>query len=325
MIKAAVVGCGNIAGFLDAPGDERIVTHAHAYARHNATELVACCDPDPARLEAFRTRWGEHIRGYGSLEEMLSHETPEMLSVCSPTAFHADAMMLALKDPHIRFILCEKPLTLTPEEFERLQPLLQETQKRVLVNFIRRYDPGIRKAASIIQSGELGRLEHFGGSFTKGLYHNGSHMLELVEHLCGEITQIRAVRGMEAEEDIYGSFYLEAGGARGILQNESGREYALFELEIVCSKGRVLVKESGHRVEIEQPVPSAYYKGYFNLKCSEVLDDSMRENLYHGVDFLISSPEAGAILNRHLRLSKKLLDIKERLLKNGVLNWKNHE
>lgn len=325
MIKAAIVGCGNIAGFLDAPGDERIVTHAHACARHDAIGLVACCDPDPLRRQAFCDRWGGDIRGYDSLEALLAEESVEMLCVCSPTPFHAQAVIRGLEHPHIRYILCEKPFVETREELERLSGLLKGTQKKVLVNFMRRFDPAIKQAAALIRSGELGELQHFSGTFTKGLYHNGSHMLELVEHLCGEITQLRADRVRVAEADLYGSFYLEAGSARGTLQNENGEHYALFELEIVLSKGRILIKDSGHAVEIEQPAPSPYYEGYFNLKRSTVLDDTMRWNLYHAADFLIDSQETDSILEKHLRLSRKLLDIKEHLAKKSVLHWEDHE
>ena len=275
MIKAAVVGCGNIAGFLDSPEDNRIVTHAHAYREHPQTELVACCDPDPEQRERFRALWGENIRGFESVAEMLEHEAIEILSICSPTLFHAEAVELALKHPSIRYVICEKPFTQTLAEFERLLPLLQKTQKRVFINFMRRYDPSIRSAARMISGGELGTLRHFSGTFTKGLYHNGSHMLELVEHLCGPLVSITALSCRSVDGDLYGSFYLETALGRGTLNNEEGEPYALFELDIVLSRGRIRIKGSGHRIEVEAVRPSKEYAGYFNLTPETVLEDTM--------------------------------------------------
>ena len=60
--KAAVVGCGNIGGFLDYPGDKKIVTHAHAYKAHGKFELASCCDIRQKALMDFKSRWGKGIR-----------------------------------------------------------------------------------------------------------------------------------------------------------------------------------------------------------------------------------------------------------------------
>ena len=324
MIRAAIVGCGNIAGFLDTPADEsRIVTHAHAYSMHPDIELVACCDPDPEQRERFCRIWGETIRSYESVEAMLAAEEVQMLSICAPTPFHAAAMEEALGDPHIRTIICEKPFTETVGEFERLLPLLEDTHKEVLINFMRRYDPSIRNAAQIIAGGELGEMLHFSGTFTKGLYHNGSHMLELVEHLCGPIMSVAAPSCRMENGDLYGSFYLETAKARGSLNNESGDAYALFELDVVLSRGRIRIMESGHRIEVETLQPSREYAGYYNLKPSGVLDDTMRKNLYHTVVYALSDHQG--VLEAHLRLSRKLLDIKSRLCREKTLEWSRCE
>lgn len=319
MIKAAIVGCGNIAGFLDSPEESRIVTHAHAYMMHPNTKLVACCDPDLQQRSAFCRVWGDTLNTYDSLSDLLEHETIEMLSICSPTPFHAEALVLALKNPHIRYIICEKPFTQTQKEFDRLLPLLQNTEKKVFINFMRRYDPSIRKAAQMIDNGELGELQHFSGAFTKGLYHNGSHMLELIEHLCGNITAITAPSCTIKDDDLFGSFYLETEYVRGTLNNESGEMYTLFELDIVLSRGRIRIKNAGHTVEIETLQPSKEYTGYYNLKPRTVLDDTMQKNLYHTVAFALKSDKD--MLNSHLRLSRKLLEIKSNLYRSKTLEW----
>jgi predicted dehydrogenase len=321
MIKAAVVGCGNIAGFLDAPEDKRIVTHAHAYHIHPDIELVACCDPDLEQREKFLSIWGESIRGYENVEAMLEAEELQILSICSPTPFHAEALDKALNDPHIGYILCEKPFTQNAAEFDRLLPLLQSTEKRVLINFMRRYDPGIRKAAELIKSGELGELRHFSGTFTKGLYHNGSHMLELIEHLCGGLTSISTLSCRENDGDLLGTFYLETQTCRGTLQNEEGDGYALFELDIVLGRGRICIKDAGHRVEVETVQPSQEYAGYYNLKQETVLDDTMSENLYNAIAFLLDSDETERVLVDHINVSRKLLEIKKNLANQEKLEW----
>ena len=320
MIKAAIVGCGNIAGFLDAPADEQIVTHVHAYVEAEGVELVACCDPDESQRMALLQRWNIPA-AYADLQTLLANEKIDILSICSPTPFHFDALNAALNDANISTIICEKPVVQKREELDTLLPLLQSTEKKVLINFIRRYDPSIREAARMIQSGELGELQHFSGVFTKGLYHNGSHMLELIEHLCGGITAITALSCTVKEEDLFGSFYLETERARGTLNNESGDAYALFELEIVLSRGRVRITDLGHTIQIETPAASTRYAGYSYLKKNRALDDTL---LYYARNSLEAALEGDrSALRQHLELSRKLLDIKERLAEMKTINWRS--
>lgn len=321
MKRAAIVGCGNISGFLDSPSDKHISTHAHAYMLHSSTKLIAVCDPNAEQREKFISIWGKEIRGYGTLTELLAHEKIDILSICSPTIFHAQGLKEALQDSNITSVLCEKPLVQTQEELKKLLPLLQKSKKNILINFIRRYDPGIQALKKTLISKDLGELLHFNASFTKGLYHNGSHMLELIEYLCGSIHSIKANRIISADDDLYGAFYLETALTHGSVHNEQGDNYALFELELVLSRGRIKIKESGHRIEIETVQASKRYPGYFSLEHKETLEDTMQKNLFNSLSILLREKENEIILEEHLRLSQKLLDIKENLYTNHFLEF----
>lgn len=312
MIRCALIGCGNMGGFLDSPKDSHIVTHAHALAAHPDTLLIACCDPDPKQRQRFRERWGETITPYASLQEMMQHETIDLLIISSPTPFHADALKQAFSAPAIHTIICEKPFVETQEELSELLPIISRSNKRLLINFMRRFDPSIRKAASLIHNKELGELRHFHGTFTKGLYHNGSHMLELIEHLCGPILKLTAIRSETIENDFYGSFFLETSQCRGTLSNESGEYYALFELTIILSQGRIRILDSGHTIHIDTLIPSERYSGYTHLAPTRTLEETMDANALNTLDFALNG-ELAPILAHHLKLSQKLLDIKTSL------------
>lgn len=323
MLKAAIVGCGNIAGFLDSPSDQNVLTHAHAYQRHSDTSLVCICDPSFEQREKFSKRWGQEIKHYPSVQEMLNNEQIDILSICSPTAFHFEGLVEALNDKNIRTIICEKPFVQTQKEFYELASLLEKSNKKIIINFMRRYDPSINRLYSLMQKGTLGKPLFFIGKFTKGLYHNGSHMLELIEHLCGEINSLSSEESHVKDDDIYGSFSLKTAACSGTLHNFNGEDFALFELEILFSKGRVLIKDSGHTIQIETVQPSQEYEGYFSLQSNETLEDTLRMNLYNTIDFAIHSETD--CFKTHLLLSKKLLDIKENLQTKHTLTWDTHE
>jgi predicted dehydrogenase len=322
MINSAIVGCGNIGGFLDTPSSENIVTHAHAYTKHHQTSLIACCDPNINTHSKFCDTWGTEINAYENLEEMLENELIQMLSICSPTAFHAHNLKLALNQPNIETIICEKPFVQTLDEFNELSHLLNHSSKKIIINFMRQFDPSIRKLKQLIESKQFGKMKHFHALFTKGLYHNGSHMLELIEHLCGNIDSISTCQCEMYEDDLYGSFYLQTKNARGTISNEYDAQYAIFELELMFTKAKVNIKNSGHKVEIQTTQPSKHYKGYFNLELEQTLEDTMKYNLYNSVDFVINN-NTNDVLKKHLNLSQKLLDIKSQLYDKKSISWSN--
>ncbi len=323
MLKAAIIGCGNIAGFLDKPKQPDILTHAHAYTEHIQTQLVAVCDPDLEQRRSFIQRWGQDIHHYESCKTLLENEKIDIISICSPTPYHYDAMVLALKDKNIQTIICEKPFVQTQEELDELKILMHIHPKKILLNFMRRFDPSMQRVRLLIESKSLGKLMTFNGKFTKGLYHNGSHMLELIEHLCGEVTSLSAHSLTEAEDDFYGNFLINCDQTQGVIQNVSGDNYALFELELVLSKGRVLIKDSGHTIHIETIEPSEHYANYFNLKQTRSFEDTMRKNLYNSVNFALK--ERVNTFAQHLSLSQKLLDIKQQLSQTKHLDWTTNE
>ena len=323
MVKAAIVGCGNIAGFLDSPDQENILTHAHAYTRHQETQLVAVCDPVLEQRRSLIKIWGQDIRHYDSFETLLASQSIDIVSICSPTPFHYEAMVLALKDEHIKTIICEKPFIQTQEELDELKILIHIYPKKILLNFMRRYDPSIQRLRLLIESKSLGKTLSFHGKFTKGIYHNGSHMLELIEHLCGEITSLESTNLTQVEDDFYGNFLVNCSETQGILQNFSGENYALFELEVILSKGRIIIKDLGHTIQVETVEPSEKYKNYFNLKKTRTFDDSMSQNLYNTINFAFK--EKIDTFSQHLKLSQKLLDIRDHLSGTNKLDWNTHE
>jgi len=96
-LKTAIVGCGKVAG-----------THALAYRALPNSEFVAACDVSPERAEAFGAKF--QVRGYTDLEEMLSREKVDVLSVCTQHTQHPAAVeAAAAAGVHV---ISEKPLAI---------------------------------------------------------------------------------------------------------------------------------------------------------------------------------------------------------------------
>jgi len=148
-------------------------------------------------------------------------------------------------------------------------------------------------------------------------------MLELIEHLCGPILKLTAIDSETIDNDLYGSFFLETSQCRGTLSNETGEHYALFELTVVLSRGRIRILDSGHTIIIDTLTPSKRYSGYTNLTPTHTLEETMSANALNTLNFALTG-ELAPLLEHHLRLSQKLLDIKASLHNHLTLHWNSH-
>ena len=106
--KVAIVGTGGIAA-----------VHADNLARTGGrAELVAACDVDQARLDAFADRHGIAGR-YLSLTELLAEAKPDIVHLCTPPMMHIDQALECLAaGVHV---LSEKPPALSLADFDRLE------------------------------------------------------------------------------------------------------------------------------------------------------------------------------------------------------------
>lgn len=84
-MKTALIGLGRIGWQYHLP---QIV-------KHEGFELAAVVDTNPERLREAEVAYG--VRGYADAAEMLAKEAPELVVVASPTVFHRQHAMDALR------------------------------------------------------------------------------------------------------------------------------------------------------------------------------------------------------------------------------------
>ncbi len=146
-LQGAFIGFGNIA--------ER--GHWPTYARSPEAEIVAVMDPSPARQKAAKAL-SPQIRAYASIDDLFRKEKLDFVDICTPPSLHAVLALRALeKNCHV---LCEKPLTLKPSEYEALAKAKDKTKRVVFTVHNWQFAPIFQKAFSLIQNGRIGSVWH---------------------------------------------------------------------------------------------------------------------------------------------------------------------
>lgn len=310
LISCGIVGAGSIGGLIDSPKSSNIASHAHAISKHQNCYLTAICEPNKNNEVEFKKRWGE-IKSYSSLEPLLENESVELLIIASPTKQHSQDILKALYIHTLEMILCEKPLVASYEELVSLKEALLQSDKKILINLTRRYDPSFIKIANDIASNKWGKTLHFQATFTKGLLHNGIHMLGVLEHFFGETISIKTLDAECFDGDISGNFALELKDAKGVVSSMRDVSYSTFELTIWFENSKIEIRDGGTKIDIYTKKPSAKHEGYFVLEHQESLKNSLNFYALNSLDFLLQTDKTRcrAILKEHIALHEKIFKI----------------
>jgi predicted dehydrogenase len=273
-LRVLIVGCGNIAGGFDQgrPPSDSPYTHAGAYTRDVRFNLAACVEPDDKRRSGFMDAW-DMPSSFRSINEALGIGCQfDVISICSPTSCHADDLEMALRFKP-KLIFCEKPMTTSIAETERLAAECGKLNVLLAVNYTRRWDPDVAKLQADMQAGRWGQLRSVVGCYNKGILNNGSHMLDLLHLLVGSMEIIKVGRPTHDffSDDPTIPVWLE--GPQGVpvhLVCGHAADYAIFELQLVFSHGVLTMEEGGMYWRERRALDSAMFKGY------RVLDEGVR-------------------------------------------------
>ncbi len=293
-----VVGCGNIAGGFDmirAP-DLPPLSHAGAYTQHGGFRLRACVDPDESRRQAFSRHWGVDM--VATDLAALSGELGafDVVSICSPTAVHHEhlAQALALRP---RVIFCEKPLTSNMTTATRLVRDCRERGVTLMVNYSRRWDPAITELARQLQEGRLGAVRSVVGHYNKGILNNGGHMVDLLLRLVGPMelvtTACTEFDFWEFDPTVAALLTAERGNVPIYLNPAHARDFAYFELELVCELGVVRMQSGGMEWQLRDAVLSPQFAGYRSLGVAQQVEGRYLETMRRAIGDIHAHLQSG--------------------------------
>ena len=197
-IRMAMVGCGNMARH-----------HLRTILKQtDTTEIVALCDPSTAAVAETAKVFEEADRklppAVSDLGAALSEHSPDAVFIITPHALHFEQARECLEAGVD--VLLEKPMVMSGNEARRLIEVRDRTGKLLVVAFNGSLSPRIRKATSMLRSGELGKLLGISASIWQGwgpategkwrqdpevsgggfMFDTGAHMMNTVADLAGE-------------------------------------------------------------------------------------------------------------------------------------------
>ncbi|MHB9130250.1 MAG: Gfo/Idh/MocA family protein [Armatimonadota bacterium] len=160
MIRLGIIGTGGMAHH-----------HAESFQQIRGVKVVACCDIDAERVQAFAAKHAIP-RAYIDYRQMLAQEKLDAITNVTPDAQHAEVSLAVIASG--RHILCEKPLATSLADAREMARAAAAAGVINMVNFSYRNSCGLQKAADVVRSGKLGRILHVESSYLQSWLVNAS-------------------------------------------------------------------------------------------------------------------------------------------------------
>lgn len=276
--RVGIIGAGNIAALFDQ-------NHARAYSLHPNFKICGFVDIDYKKAQAAAKKWGG--RAYSTISEFITQAQPQIISVCTPDDTHA-LVIKQLKNSGIIGGILEKPLAPNLVQAETLVRALPAKSK-FLVNYSRLFVPEFIKLKHQITAGAYGNLLTGTGYYSKGLFHNGSHLISLLLWFFGPIksvVKLGQVLDFTKVDPSISAALTFAGGSQVVIQAVDRQYYSLFELDLLFEQGRIRIIDSGFNIEMYQVAPNPRFKGYRSLIRKKMITTSLDHSLQLAVSNL---------------------------------------
>ena len=157
-LKGGVLGFGNIGQNLTT-----YINQTRQDAAQDAARIVAACDVAPSQLELAKEKYG--LLTTSDAAELINMDLDFVLVVSSNHA-HAGQVVLAAEAG--KHIFCEKPISLSLAEADRMIAAVEAAGVVNVVNYSLRYIDGYLKFREMAGSGRLGQVLFVWHLMTRG-------------------------------------------------------------------------------------------------------------------------------------------------------------
>ncbi len=195
MLNVAIIGAGYIG-----------LSHSAAATASDKVRLVAVAERNEVAGKKAAEDYG--CKWYADAEEMLQKEDIDIVDICLPTFLHEEYTLLAAR--YKKHILCEKPVALSVEAFDRMCDAAKKAGVKMMVAQVCRFWDEYVDIKNRYDAGEFGKVKMaYGARLAQhptwtawmrnpemsggGLYDLHTHDVDFMRHMFGPCESVYAV------------------------------------------------------------------------------------------------------------------------------------
>lgn len=266
----ALIGCGRVSGH-----------HCRSIARASNARLVAVCDLELTKAEAYAEEFG--VPAYADYRDMLiRHPEINVVAVITPSGMHYEHSLEILQE-FGRSVVVEKPTFMNVSELDEVYDTAESLGLAVFPVFQNRHNSAVWRVKRGLENGELGQvrvasvrvrwcrpqnyydLAPWRGTFALDggcLTNQGIHHIDLLRFFGGEISRVFARMrtlgaDIEVEDTVVAALEFQSG-ALGNVEITTAARFDDFEasLSLVCERGLAQIGgKAVNELQVYTPVP----------------------------------------------------------------------
>jgi len=250
MVKktVALVGCGRISN-----------RHVEAINSTDGIEISLVCDIDEQKAKTK----SDHLNA-AYISDLKKIKDVDVISILTPSGLHPKHVIETALHCDAKYIVCEKPISLTVREAIEMYKEVKKAGKVLLPVYQNRYNPLVEFTRKLILDGKLGKIFQFnvnvfwnrnddyfnidwhGTMDIDGgvLYTQASHYVDMMLYLFGSVKESKglggSMRGLEVEDTVSAVLKFDSGTVGSLNATVSVyRQNYQTELTLIGEKGTV--------------------------------------------------------------------------------------
>lgn len=282
--SCVVIGLGQIGmGYdIDLTEARSVYTHTRAISVHSAFLLVGGVDISPAQRARFERRYG--LPSYDQIEVALRQLQPDVVVIATPSASHAAILAKVIKVCQPKLVLCEKPLACELDVARGMVEMCEKFGIELFVNYIRRTDPSAIEIKRRLDRGEISTPLKLNAWYSKGIWNNGSHFLNLLELWLGDVNAATLINPgrLWNNRDPEPDFEVQFARGSAIFRAAWEESFSHYGIELLSPSGRLRYDKGGGAVEWQGVCEDSNFKGYRTLNAErEIISNGMSIYQWH--------------------------------------------
>lgn len=250
MYKALIIGCGNIGAGYDFDNNQ-ILTHAKAFSL-NTNFTFSIFDLDKMLTEKISKKYQCEVVNEINAKTLSSFDC---VCICVTTPYHFQYLLKTFEAKN-KLVICEKPVSYSLLELEQLNDIYHQSSSKILVNYIRRFQPlyfQLKQKIKPILIQEC--LTNISIRYYKGFINNCSHAFDIIEFLIDKSINLSDIKKHNVKNDYFDNDPTLSLQAKweNVNMNIDGLTnlcFSEFEIDLYFQFHKVKISESGQTIEV---------------------------------------------------------------------------
>lgn len=312
--KVCIIGCGDI-GFLFDHGKktEGALTHFKAFNDSGNFEVIAVAEIKKEIRDMINSEY--NIPVYDDYGKMCSVVSPDVIVISTNDESHFDILnKLILFKP--KLVFCEKPVALSADDAKLISGIYDKAGIPLQINYTRRFLDEFYDLEKELKQNKIGDTESVTFYYSRGLIHNASHYLDLVNWYIGEteknLIKVSVKKGLgEIDESVsFDMIYGNGIEVRFIGLNPTKLTFG--EVDFIGTEGRVKIN---YKSEIEKyrVTSNRMFKGYTSYELYDTRPIQFMKALPNAVENIYGVLSKGEALKSPASNSVKIFELISRI------------